>query len=176
MLADLPAAITTDPFHAVMLERIDTGLYYGPLALGATELTMVRPLPSAWEDARHGASKLTTHTSVMETVTAAVAARQDTGLPVESFGIADSVDQFICRFPALLFDERALAVTFRPYRRDEQPAGGGWAWNTHGEYYGELPRLKEHLAHEPVIEEVVVFQIHELLPVPAVSRPHTFRS
>ena len=46
----------------------------------------------------------------------------------------------------------------------------------HGEYYGELPRLKEHLAQEPVIEEVVVFQIHELLPVPAVSRPHTFRS
>ena len=78
MLADLPAAITTDPFHAVMLERIDTGLYYGPLALGATELTMVRPLPSAWEDARHGASKLTTHTSVMETVTAAVAATAST--------------------------------------------------------------------------------------------------
>lgn len=91
MLADLPDAITVDPIHAVMLERIDTGLYYGPLALGETELTMVRPLPSAWEDARLGASNLSTHTAVMETVSASVATRQRSGMPVESFGIADSV-------------------------------------------------------------------------------------
>lgn len=167
MLADLPTEITADPFHDVMLQRIDTGLYYGPLALGEAELAMVRPLPSAWEDARHGAGKLTTHTAVMETVTAAVAHRQRSGMPVESFGVADSVEQFICRFPALLFDERALAVTFRLYRRDEQPTGGGWAWSTHGEYIGDQPRRKLHLADEPHIEEVVVFQIHELLPVPA---------
>lgn len=176
MLADLPDAITTDPFHTVMLERLGTGLYLGPLAMGEAELALVRPLPSAWDDARLHHHAPTTHTGVMAAVNAAVIHRARRGLPLESFGVADSVEQFLDRFPALLADERPLAVTFRRYHRDDPSAGPGWRWEAHGEYVGVHTRHHENLADEPEIEEVVVFQIHELLPVPTSVRPHTFRA
>lgn len=91
MPADLRAASTADPVHAVMLESIDTGLYYGPFALGETGPTTVRPLPQPETTPGRAPGSRPPTPFIGQSLTAAVENRARTGLPLEAYGITDSV-------------------------------------------------------------------------------------
>lgn len=77
--------------------------------------------------------------------------------------MADTVEQVTEKFPGLLTDPRFFAVTFLPISKAEQPAHGGWRWEKWGAYIGDHDRKAEHLADEPVITELVCFEIHVIL-------------
>lgn len=66
-----------------------------------------------------------------------IARFEEVGLPTVSYGVADSPEQLLAKYPGLATDPRRFAVTFRVQRKADQPAVGGWRWHKWGDYVGE---------------------------------------
>lgn len=77
------------------------------------------------------------------------------------YGVCDSVEQLLAKYPELEASERQFLVTVHPLKKSEQSPDGGWRWHKWGEYIGTQEPLREYLYDEPVIEEVMVYQIYE---------------
>lgn len=78
------------------------------------------------------------------------------------YGVCDSPEQVVERFPQLVADERPLLVYFTEVRREDQSPEGGWRWHKWGVYIGEREPTTEYLYDEPEIESVYVFHIVQL--------------
>lgn len=86
------------------------------------------------------------------------------GLPVSGYGVCDSVDQLLKKCPELEADpDRQFVVTVHTIDKATQPQEGGWRWHKWGEYIGDQRPTTEYIAHEPVIERVLVYHIYEKL-------------
>lgn len=84
----------------------------------------------------------------------------DKTFDVPSYGVADSVEQFLTKYGQLLRDSPvAFAVGFTEVKRADEPREGGWRWHKWGEYVGEERPACEYLHDEPEIESVVTFSV-----------------
>ena len=82
----------------------------------------------------------------------------DIGVP--SYGVADSVEQFIEKFGKKLEESpNEYCVGFTEVKRADQPKEGGWRWHKWGEYIGTKEPQYEYLHDEPEIESVVTFSV-----------------
>jgi hypothetical protein len=77
------------------------------------------------------------------------------------YGICDYPEQVIEKFPILLEMENRYAIFFTPIRKEDQTENG-WRWHKWGEYIGNQEPTTEYLYDEPLIEEVLIYRIHEL--------------
>jgi hypothetical protein len=79
---------------------------------------------------------------------------------VPAYGVADSIEQFLERFGAIITaSPRSYAVGFTEVRRADQEPRGGWRWHKWGEYIGKHEPQYEYLYDEPLIESVVTFSV-----------------
>ncbi len=76
-------------------------------------------------------------------------------------GVADDEGQILEQYPELQDLERQFIITLTPIVKAMEPLDGGWRWHKWGPYIGKQAPTQEYLAHEPVIERVVVFHIYE---------------
>lgn len=90
--------------------------------------------------------------------------RVESGWPPASYGVSDSLQQVVERYPMIDEDPRPLVVIGSVIRRDAQPAYGGWRWHKWGEYIGVHEPQCEYLHDEPEIEQVWVWHIYEVEP------------
>lgn len=170
MLTDFPTTITRAPVNGPeFLQRIDTGLYWGTAWTDEPGMDgLVRDYDSVWNIFRAALADPHYQGRAMDEVMAERARRAAAGLPAIEHGVADSVEQITEVYPGLLTDPRAFAITCLPVSKADQPAHGGWRWEKWGEYIGRHTPTAQYLADEPVIEELVLFEVHEILtPVPA---------
>jgi len=80
------------------------------------------------------------------------------------YGVCDSPEQVLERWPALAEDPRRFIIFFGEIRKDEQPKHGGWRWHKWGEYIGTKNPQYEYLADEEDIDSVLIFQIIQFKP------------
>lgn len=80
------------------------------------------------------------------------------------YGVCDTVDQVVEKWPELLTDPRRFIICFTQIDRADQPEHGGWRWHKWGEYIGTKEPMSEYLADEPEIDSVLCFSIIELKP------------
>lgn len=78
------------------------------------------------------------------------------------FGVADTVEQVVEYYSILADDARNFIVDVAFLQKSDEPKEGGWRWHKWGEYIGTKEPQAEYLAHEPEIEEVVLFRLTEL--------------
>jgi hypothetical protein len=102
-----------------------------------------------------------TETPEAETLRAAYFARlEDTTLPTSSYGVCDSPEQILERFPRLATIPERLLITINEVRKEHQPDHDGWRWHKWGEYIGNKEIMHEYLADEDdSIESVFTYQI-----------------
>lgn len=80
-----------------------------------------------------------------------------------SYGVADNIQQVLEFYRQFIDDAtRQYVIEITPMRKSEQAPRGGWRWHKWGEYIGTQNPQCEYLYDEPLIEEVVVFHIHEV--------------
>jgi hypothetical protein len=163
MLTDFPAVITDAPVNGPgYLQRIDTGLYWGDAMTGEPGMEgLVSSYDSVW-NILHAAMR--DPGCAMDDVLAERERRAAAGLPDFEHGVADTVEQVTEKFPGLLTDPRRLAISMANVRKADQPAYDGWRWSKWNEYIGAHTPAVEYLADEPVIKDLVLFEIHEIIP------------
>ncbi len=81
------------------------------------------------------------------------------------YGVCDSVEQLIGSLPEEVTEgHRFFCLAVTPIRKADQPAEGGWRWKKWGPYIGTKQPATEYLYDEPLIDEVLCYHLHELLP------------
>jgi hypothetical protein len=78
------------------------------------------------------------------------------------YGVCDSPEQVLAKWPQLATDPRRFVVLFGEIRKEDQPEQGGWRWHKWGEYIGTKEPQYEYLADEEDIDSVLIFQIVQL--------------
>lgn len=77
------------------------------------------------------------------------------------YGVADSYDQVLALYPQLVMSNRKYILSFVTLRKEfEQP--GGWRWHKWGDYIGTQEPQAEYLYDEPVIEQIIIWHVHEV--------------
>ncbi|GGG68092.1 hypothetical protein GCM10011374_35500 [Kocuria dechangensis] len=185
MLTDLPQCVAGHAINRHWVTPFGTGLYWGRPVIDQDGMEGVELWPQAdatihvlhpnrhprrgtaaeeadqWEDAPVG-SDPADNSVFLPT--------PEDRLPANGYGVADSVEQVLETFLGLVSDERCFAVCFQRFRRDEEPPTDHphrWHWHYWGEYIGELTPAASSLAEEPEIEEVICFEVFEVMPVRA---------
>lgn len=97
-----------------------------------------------------------------ERVKAYVAAVNDKTLPSESYGVCDSWEQVIQKWPLLATMDRNLVLAVSPVVRAEEPSDGGWRWHKWGEYIGTHEIKHEYLHDETGIDVVYCYHLYEV--------------
>jgi hypothetical protein len=83
-------------------------------------------------------------------------------LPVNCYGVCDTVEQLLAACPELEGDpERQFVVTLTPVLKANQPDEGGWRWHKWGPYIGTHTPTTEYLCDEPDIDGVLIYSIYE---------------
>ena len=100
---------------------------------------------------------------------AQIAAREAAIAAPADYGVADSWEQIVERWPELLTDERRFVIGMTEVRRVDQSSEGGWRWHKWGEYIGTREPTTEYLADETCIESVWTFHIYEVLTGPGIG-------
>lgn len=77
------------------------------------------------------------------------------------YGVCDSIEQLLAKYPELEAEDREFVVTLSPIRKAEQYPQGGWRWHKWGEYIGTQQPTCEYIFDEPTIELVYVYHIYE---------------
>jgi len=79
----------------------------------------------------------------------------------DDFGVCDSYDQVLARWPSLETDPRHFQIWLTEVRREDQSEHGGWRWHKWGPYLGTYEIKHEYLYDED-IERVFPFSIIEV--------------
>ena len=87
--------------------------------------------------------------------------RENAGLPTGAYGVADSIEQVIERWPFLVQDEHRYLISYMTVRHEDEPDRGGWRWHKWGPYIGTQDPQYEYLADESGIEQVICFHIYQ---------------
>ena len=87
------------------------------------------------------------------------------------YGVCDNWEQITKRWPLIKDSNRAFIISLAEVVREDQSPRGGWRWHKWGEYIGTQQPTTEYLYDEPVIEEVLVFQLIEVR-IPACYSIH----
>jgi hypothetical protein len=85
------------------------------------------------------------------------------GYHLDCYGVCDTPDQLIGKFPGITTDPRKFVISFTEIRRDEQSDWGGWRWHKWGPYIGDQMPTTEYIYDEPEIEVVWVYHIYEVM-------------
>lgn len=86
---------------------------------------------------------------------------EEMGGLVNSYGVADNVEQVLEHFKAVVDNpEVEIALEFTVIRKKDQPADGGWRWHKWGEYIGTHEIQHEYLYDEEGVEEVMVYHVY----------------
>lgn len=80
------------------------------------------------------------------------------------YGICDSPEQVLERWPALAEDPRRFIIFFGEIKKEDQPKHGGWRWHKWGEYIGTKNPQYEYLADEEDIDSVLIFSVIQFKP------------
>lgn len=168
------------------LTRVDRGLYVGSINAGNLYARVIRddypfdPRPISGESAAAEAGLRVSPESgglsaedrevLLERLRSERRARWDEyvkrveadGWPDASYGVSDSLEQVVERYPCLESDPRRLVVIGSEIRRADQPADGGWRWHKWGPYIGDREPRYEYLHDEPDIESVWVWHVYEI--------------
>lgn len=86
--------------------------------------------------------------------------QESAGQLVSSYGVADSIEQLLGKYPFLADDDHQYLVSVAPVTRAEQSPQGGWRWHKHGPYVGEQEPQHEYL-YDTHIDEVLAFSVYE---------------
>lgn len=78
------------------------------------------------------------------------------------YGVCDTPEQLIEKFPILDTDPRPFVVSFTKIAKAEQPPMGGWRWHKWGPYIGDHTPTTEYLHDEPDIDDVWVYHVYEV--------------
>lgn len=82
---------------------------------------------------------------------------------LNAFGVADNLDQIKTYYAEPIADPvRTFVIGANTLHKHEQEPLGGWRWHKWGEYIGTHTPQCEYLYDEPIIEQVVVFNIYEI--------------
>ena len=85
------------------------------------------------------------------------------GVAQSDYGVADNIQQVLNYYDKQIKDSnRKYCISCTGIRKSDQPENGGWRWCKWGEYIGIKNSQADYLYDEPVITEVLVFQIYEL--------------
>lgn len=87
--------------------------------------------------------------------------------PFPDYGVCDTPEQLIEKYPALQSDPNHYFVSFVEITRDNQPSQGGWRWHKWGEYIGDQEPEREYIHDEPNIERVYTFSVYQLAVEPS---------
>lgn len=80
---------------------------------------------------------------------------------VADYGVADSYEQVLDKYPHLAASDRKYLLRVITLRKeDEEP--GGWRWHKWGAYIGVQEPQTEYLYDEPVIDQVVLWHVYEV--------------
>lgn len=79
------------------------------------------------------------------------------------YGVCDNVENLLEVAPFLQTSPRKFVVTMTHLRKEDEPSYGGWRWHKWGPYIGTQKPQCEYLYDEPVIEEVWVYHVYELV-------------
>lgn len=79
------------------------------------------------------------------------------------YGVADNWEQIVDKWPILEQSERQFIIDIGVVRREDQSPQGDWRWHKWGEYIGIQNPQHEYLYDEKDIDEVIIFQIYEVL-------------
>lgn len=88
--------------------------------------------------------------------------KEDLGIYPPDYGVCDSPEQLLEKFPLIVTSDKQIIVTVEEVRKDEQPDEGGWRWHKWGPYVGEFEPQSEYLADEPNIDRVFIFKLYEI--------------
>lgn len=80
----------------------------------------------------------------------------------EDFGVCDSWQQVLERWPEIETCDKNLIITVTELRREDQSPKGGWRWHKWGEYIGEQGPLHEYLYDDTHIDVVYTFSLFEV--------------
>jgi hypothetical protein len=83
------------------------------------------------------------------------------GLPPDfcSYGVCDTPDQVLEKYPALATCEMKFCICFVCIRKADQPRHDGWRWEKWGPYIGSQNPQRDYLADEPHIDKIYTFHI-----------------
>jgi hypothetical protein len=82
---------------------------------------------------------------------------------ISSGGVADNVEQVLHKLSPLVNNMiRTFVLEITWMRKKDQSEHGGWRWHKWGEYIGTQQPTCEYLYDEPIIEEVLVYHLHEI--------------
>lgn len=118
-------------------------------------------LGEPWFDVMSAAWRLGDVEDAVQTFMARQREQMAAGQLVSSFGVADSVEQLLGKYPFLVEDDHQYLITVATVTRAEQPRHGGWRWHKNGDYVGEQDPQHEHLYDDTHIDEVVTFNVYE---------------
>lgn len=172
MLTDFPAEITSAPVNEPQfLQRAGTGSYGGDAMTDELGMDgLVRPYDCVWNICRAAPADPDYKGPAMEEVMAERERRIAAGMPAIEHGVTDSVEQITEKYPGLLTDPRSFAITMATVREADQPGRSRWRWVKWGKYIGARTPAAEYLADESVIEEMVLFEVHEILPAATAQK------
>jgi len=80
-----------------------------------------------------------------------------------NYGVCDNYQQVIDYYPELQNENRKFALSVCKILKNNQPKRDGWRWHKWGEYIGTQEPQREYIYDEPIINEVYVYHIYELL-------------
>ena len=166
MLTDLPDDIAGDEINARWTARLGTGLYWGTLHLLPEHRGRIDLFPTVTIDYDDPViqevrqSDPESWSFVEGRFAARRVAAEEARLPLSGYGVVDSPSQLLEKFPGLVTDPGAYAVTFQLLRRHQQHAEGGWAWSMGGPYLGDQQPQAQRLYDEPEITEVFTYQAY----------------
>lgn len=150
--------------ESTALVRIGRGLYGGSVNAGNLLTAAIRDEYPF--DPRHPSGA--TDDELRESWQVYLENVRERGWPPGSYGVSDSLEQVVERFPAIDGDPRPLAVIGSVVRRSDQPEHGGWRWHKWGAYIGEREPQYEYLHDEPDIDLVWVWHIYEINPTAVI--------
>jgi hypothetical protein len=82
------------------------------------------------------------------------------------YGVADNLDQIMTQLSRYWFEpDRLFVLELSTVKKADQPEQGGWRWHKWGEYIGDHDPQWEYLADEPDIDEVMLFEFIEVVPL-----------
>lgn len=173
MLVDFDPGVP-DPHTAELLKvlegsiglvRIGRGLYEGSVnAHHLFETAICNDYPFGLQLPREANDE-----KLRELLQAYVENVEKRGWPPDSYGVSDSLEQVIERYPVIDEDPRPLAIIGSVIRWDEQPWSGGWRWHKWGEYIGEHEPQCEYLYDEIGIDQVWVWHVYEINPESVIT-------
>ena len=97
------------------------------------------------------------------------AAREAALRSPNDYGVADSWEQIVERWPDLITDERRFVIGMTEVRRADEPERDGWRWHKWGEYIGTHAPTAEYLVDEDGIDSVWAFHVYEVLSGPGLG-------